>query len=797
MIHIVKCDDPSLLPFARSRLGVLRGMELQHISQKYDVGGVTVRVQKSGEHEYIWIEGGPGSSSPMDSGVVEIFAFNEENPARLLSGILYESSYVSSYTAAYAMHGAKYKEVNYRTNTATDGQQIAGFLHFSGNAFKGWMPEDATEAKSFEREMIEDTTTDPPTLTPDPEQLTLVGKKVSTFIVPASIFTGKCRLWVQAMYGAWNNNGEDSGIWPAWTGFESSVAPALYIPTALRDKTDYGITDMGLLLSTNCGVWLNQATGEHWLIVPPSATTATVFYPLISNASGEAWRKHLITASPDTSRIPNSTLPAEDIAHLEAHILAYCLPDRSLAISVSTPSVFSAKVAQSLSYGWHWNWAGTEAVIVTNESKFYGWDPLDTLRPLTQVESQTSVLGVQASTGEAGETVFAATVVTGNPTRWAIDRRYWTVVHPDFARSQMYKLTDAWVHMTAVDRVVFYAYYTGNTRVECAASIAKQEYEVVTTSSNPNFTWANPLTLGMSDGNIDVQTRLEMFRVRFSVGNYSTPWIPTSAMQTSTQRKSVTDKTRSDVWAGFIVYNYYSTTTIYFDQGDPPYESVALPLPLNTVSVNQGEINGCTVSELVIETALVVGGLVAVIPANDAEAICVRCGNHERDVTSGSIQTYTPNGGDAAQSGGSWHIRDWWQPGYFTYNPDGSRNAVYPQAENRYVNRTNWNLPASGANYTTTTTSATTPPDRIVCDEGYLFAGGRTTDNTDTFLMAMTQTFLNYPLEDTVPVRFGCLSGCGAVDEDSSLIIAPDLGVSEGFTPLPDSTERYVIVGWA
>lgn len=59
MIHIVQCDDPSLLPFARSRLGVLRGLGLAHISQKYDVGGVTVRVQKSGEHEYIWVSGAP------------------------------------------------------------------------------------------------------------------------------------------------------------------------------------------------------------------------------------------------------------------------------------------------------------------------------------------------------------------------------------------------------------------------------------------------------------------------------------------------------------------------------------------------------------------------------------------------------------------------------------------------------------------------------------------------------------------------------------------------------------------
>lgn len=58
--HITRCDDPKYLPFARSRLDALRMAGIEFASQSFDVGGVTVRVSKKGDQEYISISGDMG-----------------------------------------------------------------------------------------------------------------------------------------------------------------------------------------------------------------------------------------------------------------------------------------------------------------------------------------------------------------------------------------------------------------------------------------------------------------------------------------------------------------------------------------------------------------------------------------------------------------------------------------------------------------------------------------------------------------------------------------------------------------
>ena len=61
-IHIVQCDDPKYLPFARSRLKQIRANGLAYASQQYTVDGVTIHVRKEGEQEFISISGGAGGA---------------------------------------------------------------------------------------------------------------------------------------------------------------------------------------------------------------------------------------------------------------------------------------------------------------------------------------------------------------------------------------------------------------------------------------------------------------------------------------------------------------------------------------------------------------------------------------------------------------------------------------------------------------------------------------------------------------------------------------------------------------
>lgn len=57
-VHIVQCDEPKYLPFARSRLKQLRANGLTYASQQFSVDDVSIHVRKEGEQEYIRISGG-------------------------------------------------------------------------------------------------------------------------------------------------------------------------------------------------------------------------------------------------------------------------------------------------------------------------------------------------------------------------------------------------------------------------------------------------------------------------------------------------------------------------------------------------------------------------------------------------------------------------------------------------------------------------------------------------------------------------------------------------------------------
>jgi hypothetical protein len=56
--HITQLDDPSLLPFAKSRLKAMRKLGLKYVSQQFDVGDSTVKVRVAGDDEYVSISGG-------------------------------------------------------------------------------------------------------------------------------------------------------------------------------------------------------------------------------------------------------------------------------------------------------------------------------------------------------------------------------------------------------------------------------------------------------------------------------------------------------------------------------------------------------------------------------------------------------------------------------------------------------------------------------------------------------------------------------------------------------------------
>lgn len=57
-LHITQCDDPTYLPFAKTRIKAMRATGQKFLSQKFDVGGVRVDVRIEGEHSFVSISGG-------------------------------------------------------------------------------------------------------------------------------------------------------------------------------------------------------------------------------------------------------------------------------------------------------------------------------------------------------------------------------------------------------------------------------------------------------------------------------------------------------------------------------------------------------------------------------------------------------------------------------------------------------------------------------------------------------------------------------------------------------------------
>lgn len=164
---------------------------------------------------------------------------------------------------------------------------------------------------------------------------TLLAKKQTLKKVPSSLFTGKLRLYVQAMYGA--------------------------------KRDDYAASGRGLLLTGDTGSYtINSegADGSSWLLSLINGGYALVkknganleLTPLILTASAQQFA-NILSAHPRKTEFAFS-------ARLEAYILGYARPDydpaHKITVAISGPSV----VGDPLAYGWHSNWAGDEAHIV-------------------------------------------------------------------------------------------------------------------------------------------------------------------------------------------------------------------------------------------------------------------------------------------------------------------------------------------------------------------------------------------------------------------------------------------------
>lgn len=155
----------------------------------------------------------------------------------------------------------------------------------------------------------------------------LVSKKACSVYCPPSMFTGKARLYAQALYG------RDVKDWK-WE---------LYIPDGLSPRL---VHENGATLSVNSGIYTDDRY-THWLItIYPDGIRVTKLVrdkrvaPLVAK-----WKDPAFSA---------------DHKKIEAYILAYSVPSTAMTfvLDVSVPET------QMLGYGWKFNWSGNKADII-------------------------------------------------------------------------------------------------------------------------------------------------------------------------------------------------------------------------------------------------------------------------------------------------------------------------------------------------------------------------------------------------------------------------------------------------
>ncbi len=621
-----------LVPFAETRIKVLLGLGTPYADQSFEVNGYTVRVQVTPGHEYIRIDGG-SVTLKMDSGVVDIINTGEiESPAGYLPRNLIEAGQAVTYNAGFADSSSTPHQ--WRMKDAASGQ-ISGDVTFSGGKkFSGKVPVNATTAASFAPKTAKDAN----------EQLIYADddgnvpiKKQMVTKCPASIFTGKCRMYVQAMYGRHTHLRETDGAGgllsegapiPLQVALRASSlgTPSLDLSAYLdKDDIDDNVTYQPVHLHCGCGVYLDPVKGTHWLI--QTSTSAVAVYPLIGSAAAQSLRKKLV----------DGTLSADDAEHLEAYILSTCQPYVKKAQVLSIPETPS----YSMGYGWHWNWSGTTADIAYNIQEYIGFEGGYDRWGMVSTHYR---LNMGHAVAEDKTVTWSVTreIVSG-PDHWAMMPIIWSIYEPMWTPiGPMLESTLNFYSAYREGNATYYVYYLRDALQKCTVSLVNQSGASRRELSTPTFASSTvpfgPMegqTCGLLNGwGRDYYTTPSYFLGSFTCGSESVSGMYNSHTEKYTELR-VDGKSAGSIEEVFTTYTgsytgeiapYYGYPTNMNNPGAPVWANSG---GLGTYSPNPGGADSqdytnpdVTYTKVITRKETVKTSLMTVIiPAYDSEAV--------------------------------------------------------------------------------------------------------------------------------------------------------------------------------
>lgn len=634
MEHKLIQGGEQYLPFARSRISALRATGMEYGTQRYDMGDALVEVKIARDQDYITISGG-ACTLALDNGVVDVRSIGEYNPATFLPGVMHDSNAGKAYNAAFSLPAGG---GDWLLNPSKDSSgQLAGTIKGSkSGVFKGKLPADKSTASFTPRPELSNSTV-PASWVQAKRDEALWLKKITAVLCPASIFTGRTRLYVQALYGRhmYTRKGDNVTTDPLAIGLVLGSPPRITVPAYKRPDDTAGYADVAIITST--GLHLDTTTGAHWLLGITAAGIEA--FPLIGDSCAESMRKFLVKPYP--SGLP--VLSDEALERLEAYILSRCLPDRK---NMQLAECALGMSFYSMGYSWHWNYSGTKADIVTNlkyqqfpdatqpsELELYAMESSH-YRVSTSLQHNPDVDGKKVP-----PTWSAALATIEAGTKWYINRTLWVIAEPDMNSGTLFKTTPRRSQLFASSGP-FYAFYTGETLNVCRVSFTIHQPDPPTHEESDNlYHGTTPGSLGDRAGYArDKDFGSEYYKCTITCGGQSTGemlWGHVIVAENSEFRKVLTPPLfgpRFPMDTGYKTQQY--------EYGYPPYElsEVIHDALINTdgyVAIGDHEVETNTVREEWVSTATVV------VPPFDSEAVYLHASQNKTTVKTGNISHWT------------------------------------------------------------------------------------------------------------------------------------------------------------
>ena len=328
--HILVTGDAwQYVPFGRARLKALRATGLSYASQSYTVDGTTIKVRIVGDQSFIQIDGDP--TLYCESGQI-FWPFRPRYSPLWGEAATWEFMDIPT-TSKYLGKVKISKE--------TRGDQVNTPALSNGMRSKaiGWpladlgsIPANETKDKETQEKYFEYTMT----------------KKKAMSIWPASIFSGKMRLFMQALYGAKEPNPDNPGDYFPFL-LDNEDEPTLVM---LRSSLEGG--NVLMVRSNSMGIF--TAPDDTYWLLDINEGPRNVLVNKINTSKATSLVKQL------------KDMTADERAKAEAYIFANSKieipkPENTVYATGTFPEV----VGSAIAYGWKKKKNGSKESIVVHE----------------------------------------------------------------------------------------------------------------------------------------------------------------------------------------------------------------------------------------------------------------------------------------------------------------------------------------------------------------------------------------------------------------------------------------------